>query len=388
MPENKKHHFVPRFYLRRFSQDGKSINIYNIPAAKVIHGGNLKAQCYRDYFYGKDQAVENVLAEVEGKTADLFRAIDERGYLPPLGSLGHMHLVMFLLLQSARTVYSVDALAEMSDKLMKHLIAQRAEAEGIDLNDFTIGVEEPAKFALGMAVQAYPLMLDLRPKLLINKTNQGFLTSDNPVVLYNQLFSFRRFGSNCGYASKGLQVFFPLDEERLIILYDDGCYSVGAAGSEVVEVRLPKDVYELNALQFCSASNNLYFGQGAINFEALHRKVRPYLRSSKTSMRVFAGRGDANRRSELVASSKEDIRTDLDLSFVRVRASARRWREAFRKMKRQPASVVRNPQLCQDHEEFMEKVREGEVEHSDFPQFMQQKYGGRRQHDNAEGSAN
>jgi hypothetical protein len=45
MPDNKKHHYVPRFYLRIFSKDKNSINIYNKEQEKVFLG-NINNQCY------------------------------------------------------------------------------------------------------------------------------------------------------------------------------------------------------------------------------------------------------------------------------------------------------------------------------------------------------
>lgn len=53
MAKNKKQHFVPRFYLRKFSADGRSVNIWNLTNEKRIQGANLKNQCYKDYFYGE-----------------------------------------------------------------------------------------------------------------------------------------------------------------------------------------------------------------------------------------------------------------------------------------------------------------------------------------------
>ena len=40
--ENKKEHYVPRFLLKRFSKDDRSINPYNIKSQRTITGANLK----------------------------------------------------------------------------------------------------------------------------------------------------------------------------------------------------------------------------------------------------------------------------------------------------------------------------------------------------------
>jgi hypothetical protein len=96
--ENKKHHFVPRFYLKRFSSDGKSINLYNLKSSGAILRANLKNQCYRDYFYGRKLDVERALAGVEDEAANLFRQIDHYGCLPPPHSPEHVELLLHILI--------------------------------------------------------------------------------------------------------------------------------------------------------------------------------------------------------------------------------------------------------------------------------------------------
>ena len=82
MPTNKKHHYVPRFHLKNFSSDGKLINLYNIASDKVIIGGNLKNQCYKDYFYGKEKRTEKALGVLEGAAAVVLKKIIGSGSLP------------------------------------------------------------------------------------------------------------------------------------------------------------------------------------------------------------------------------------------------------------------------------------------------------------------
>jgi len=73
--ENKKHHYVPLFYLKRFSPDGKSINLYNLRSTRTIYKAKLKNQCYSDYFYGKEPDIEHALAGLDGRfnPSDFFK---------------------------------------------------------------------------------------------------------------------------------------------------------------------------------------------------------------------------------------------------------------------------------------------------------------------------
>lgn len=374
MPNNKKHHYVPRFYLKRFSPNGRSICLWNLKNEIRVASVNLKHQCYKDYFYGKELKVEKTLGLVEGYAAHILRLIDNYQSPPPLGSEEHFTLVLYMLMQYGRTAYSADALDEMNDKMMKHIFGPKAEAEGIDISKFTIGIKDSAQYSLGMITQFYPLMLDLDCKLLLNKTDVEYVTSDNPVVLYNQLFSFRKHGSNTGLASKGLQVFLPISSNQLLLFYDYESYSVGSRSKAIVKVTSPRDVYELNTLQMTSAYENIYFESADFEVAALSRKASPFRRNQKTRMRVFPEEENENTRKELIATSREDVRTNLKLSFVRLTKGSKIWRDKFRKLRMQPAVVVRNEELVDDHKEFMKKVDDGVFNPGDFLKFLSEKH--------------
>lgn len=73
-------------------------------------------------------------------------------------------------------------------------------------------------------------------------------------------------------------------------------------------------------------------------------------------------------------ASLEDIRTNLNLSFLTVRKSAKKWIEKFRRQRLQPAVVVRNEQMCEDHREFIEAVEEKLYNSCDFFKFVSDKY--------------
>jgi len=374
MPDNKKHHYVPRFYLKRFSSDGRSICLWNIKNQIKIGSANLKHQCYKDYFYGKELKVEKALGLVESHAAHIFHLIDEYLAPPPYDSEEFLTLVLYMLMQYGRTAYSADALDEMNDKMMKHLFGPIAEAEGIDLSKFTIGIKDSAQYSLGMVSQFYPLMLDLGCKLVLNETSTDFVASDNPVVLYNQLLSFRNHGSNTGLAAKGLQVFLPISSNKLLMFFDHESYSVGSMSKPFVRVTSLRDVYELNTLQMTSAYENVYFENPNFEIEPLARKATPFRRSQKSNMSIFPGEETESKRSELMATSRVDVRTNLKLSFVGLSRSAKLWRKRFRKLRFQPAVVVRNEELVDDHDNFMKKVDDGEFNPGDFFKYLSQKH--------------
>lgn len=375
MPENKKHHYVPLFYLKRFSLDGKAIDLFNWKSGAYVKKARLKTQCYRDYFYGTDLKVEHALGITEGAFARFLAVIDDC-LLPPIyQSEGHALLLLHVLMQYGRTLYAAEALNEMVDDLAKHLLGPKARADGIDLSRLKIEMFKPASFVLSNVVQSLPLCQDLEYKLIINNTKEKFVVSDNPVALYNQLFSFRSTGGNTGLASKGLQIYFPLDSKKAMFFYDRDVYQVGRKSSCVVTLNNPQDVYELNTLQMCSALDNVYFMEAPENFEALHRKALPFRRDRKSNFRAYPQYENSLERRELVVNTAVDLRTNFNVSFIRLKRSAVQWRKQFQRMSAQPAVVVRDQRLCSDHREFIGKVRAGALEASEFDVFLADKYG-------------
>ena len=106
MADNKSQHFVPRFYLKRFTKHAKLINLYNWRAGRGIFDASLKQQCCRDYYYGADLKMEREFADIEGQIGLYFKLIDRFGVLPLPQSSDHDALLFWMVLQGCRTPYA------------------------------------------------------------------------------------------------------------------------------------------------------------------------------------------------------------------------------------------------------------------------------------------
>lgn len=372
MPQNKKQHFVPKFYLRRFSKNGKSINIWNIRRQKKILDANLNNQCCRSYFYGRNLVIEETLSQVEGHAAQVFRSLEETAALPSSGSPEHQVVVLYILMQHARTSRMADELNEMTDNIAKHLVKDSTRLEGIEFSDIQIGLEEPALVALSIATACYPLLFDLAHCVLVNTSGREFVTSDNPVIFYNQLMSFRNIGSNTGLATKGLQVFLPIGPHQMILLYDADVYSVKSEKGQTVYVNRRAEVEQLNTLQLCAASENIYFQDGSTDPSVLHERGKGFRSEAISDFEVAHVEHLENGESkEILRSSRVDIKTNLSLNFLSIKYSAKRWRQKFRRMKFQPISVLRNERLMEAFELFQVEVKKGKYTPGQFFGFLQ-----------------
>jgi Protein of unknown function (DUF4238) len=258
MPQNKKHHYVPKFYLRNFSADGVSIGIYNISSKRTIASGNLSNQCYRNYFYGKQPTIEHALAGIEGAAAQVISGLLSGQKPPPPLSSEHIVLSHFIVLQAARTAHAAEVEAEAMDKTFKTVYRNELG----HLHSYRVGFDDPVLMSLRAASRVVPAVYDLKIKLLRNETQLPFATSDSPVVRHNQYYEGNDYFGQTGWAQAGLLVFLPLSPHHLCLFYDGETYKVGNKIDAIVTLNSTQDVQSLNALQWLNALHNIYFVPG------------------------------------------------------------------------------------------------------------------------------
>lgn len=368
MPDNKKHHYVPRFYLKNFSENKRSICVFNIKNEKFIENGSLKSQCYIDYFYGEENTFEKALSKIEGEMANIFRSIIEQELVPPPLHDDYLSIIYFILIQQSRTKYAVDSNNEAFDKFFKHLYSNQEE----NLQNVNVEINEGGRYSIKTNIINYPILLDLSCKLLKNKTEIEFITSDNPLILYNKFLNYRTYCSNIGLSTKGLQIFFPISPKYMLVFFDTNVYKVGSNKDVCIDLTVNKDIYELNKLQLCSAFENIYFSNKLFNYKALLKNAKPYLREEKTSLQSFKDTNDINK--ELVSLAREEIRCPLDLSFLSIKREEKEWLENQKKIEHQPIFICRNNELYKKYEEFQKLIEQNKYEVFDFLKFLEDRY--------------
>ncbi|MCD6579185.1 DUF4238 domain-containing protein, partial [bacterium] len=210
MPENKRQHYVPQLYLRYFSDNRKTIPVYSIKDRKIVtENAPIDRQCYQNYMYSDDLEVEKAITRIENVAKSIIDSIIKNHKLPKIPTDDYFALTVFILYQSARTLFSAELLNETTDKLIKMILEDHiklSRPDGItveDLEKVKVSYKQPALFILGMISQMIPLIFDLKYKLIINQTNLNFITSDNPVIFYNKYY-LNDFFNYTGIASKGL----------------------------------------------------------------------------------------------------------------------------------------------------------------------------------------
>jgi hypothetical protein len=130
MPDNKRHHYVPQFYLRLFANQPKrkGISLYNLRSNKHVRNAPIDRQAYRNYFYSKVSLYEKSLADLEGVAAPLFQKIVAQDYVPTPREPDHNTLITFVLFLYRRTVAAADEQNELVNALAHRLLAMHPTA--------------------------------------------------------------------------------------------------------------------------------------------------------------------------------------------------------------------------------------------------------------------
>lgn len=328
MPEYKSQHTVPEFYLKRFSKNEKNINVWNISQEqKIIGRPEIKNECCKNYFYSKEPEFEKSLGSIEERASNALKEIDNKEDLPPRGSQEHEILAFFTILQHARTESKSRISREMAEKVQTQIDEKwerLREQPKVRLSKgppeiFPEEKHEQNQSTLNMYLRTWRSILDMDYRLLINESKTDFITSDAPVVLYNQFLPDRKYGTNTGLKMRGLEIFFPIDSKKSILFFDPTSYSIGEEAGKAMCVGNESDINEINKLQICSAAKKIYFKEDSLNIEKIHEEAIQYRRKLESKAPEAKG--------SYIPVVFDEIRANLHLSFVRINESAEGWRD-------------------------------------------------------------
>ena len=249
----KNHHFVPQFYLRNFSQSGKNIGMYIFDAQKHVLNASIRGVAYREYLYGRDEEIENGLADNEGEWAEIINRIILT-YDLKLNEEEYIMLLLFICMSDARTL----KMADIYNKHLNNIANAATKLKPLDKKfGGRINYSVPNLLAMQVAAETVNILSDLQFILLINESNTGFVTSDNPVVKYNQMFRSRNYYSDYGIGQMGIQLFVPLSPRICLCLFDDVMYI--PKQMDKVVITSSSQITELNKLFMLNAYKSIFF---------------------------------------------------------------------------------------------------------------------------------
>ncbi len=252
MATNKNQHFVPKAHFKPFTlnSDGAAINLFNVDSMRVVANAPVKNQCSRDYFYGKDQRLDDAIQAVEGRYAS---CITELSAGAKLSDVHELVLRRFAYLQHLRTEAVAKVAAQQS-------IAMSEFAELNDIPSLRDATLSAVQVAMSHFAETMEWVDDLKVRIIRNKTNVPFLTSDDPSILVNRFYSASRktIGLSFGCIHAGAVFFLPLTPTLSAVLFDGDIYSIVHC-SGFVDLTSVGDVWACNELQALHCACNIYF---------------------------------------------------------------------------------------------------------------------------------
>lgn len=365
MTKTKNQHYVPQFYLRNFSTNSKSINLYNLSVERIVLGDSIKNQCSEDYFYGKTIPIEKAFGEIETSSGLLIKKIINDNYIPSPKTQDHSILQIFIVTLHSRTKYKAEEINEMVDKMSKSALELHPNVDKNQLDLVEIKMDFPLHYPIMNAFTRYHLIQDLSIHLFTNESRNNFITSDQPVILYNKwVEDLKEYGA-IGLASKGLLIFLPLSSKKLLLLYDKNIYKIGNKKDSVTSLNNEQEIDNINLMQWLKCRDNIYFANPDEKEKIISdaKKNIRLRQQSKMTFKESVGPGG----SKIVGGYSPKLKMNLKIKSIKVKKHSRKYTAKDKIL------AVRNPKLLELTREFGDLVKSKRYNATDWNKFLEDK---------------
>ena len=302
MSEVKDNHYVPRLYLRNFTdnpahKNGK-FDFLNLESQEHIgvipHGSQMKER----YFYKKGTDIEKKLGDVfEGKHATIVKNILDNQFVPDSASLIEIVLLMHFRTRAQRDEdlffrkhmidQNIDVLVSSFKSSLKRDVPFLANAMGdAVIEDMVRGGSykkylkktDSAEKQIKNFERIKEEMAGLKSVILNNTSSTNLISSDRPVLLLNPFLNRKKvnFGKD-GMFQMGILLVLPISPTKIIICFDSNIYE---NPFEISKRELSdQDVEKINKLQILCGVEGIYSKQLPKDITEI---VSAYLKEKKT----------------------------------------------------------------------------------------------------------
>ena len=219
--EKEYQHYVPKFYLRYFSSDHNSVGTYIFKDKKYIPVAPLHSIAGSKYLYGEDGELENWFSVLESKWNIILKKIIDKEILD-IDYEEYTYILMFIFLSDARSKTNADVMNKFINELTITTFNidpknKKKYSYKENVAHFTV----PNIHSIEAMPDITPMMFDLNLVLVVNKTNNEFITSDCIVNKYNQFLLEKSYQRGYGYGTCGLELIVPISPKCCLVLYDN-----------------------------------------------------------------------------------------------------------------------------------------------------------------------
>ena len=310
-------HWVPRCYLAAWSDSDNKIWMFDRLQQKTARPNVEGVACGR-YFYDTDalkdtskpelfQAVEKLLADIEGKCAGHFRRLSETAELtvrvaqgeklqikPPLTKMGRHNLAGFIALQYFRTSDMRAFHEETFTKVSQRIMEETLPIQFPDLAPSNYQIKIAEDYIKGLHIEALLSFTDYIPYFrdkywvfAVNIHAEPFVTSDNPVVKLPTKIDPSI--PHDGLDSFGMRLVYPVSPKLSITMYDKKAFPPFAKWDGQVRFVTQETVAQYNLLQLENCSRQIYSSVDSFDFAKGACAADPDLCKPKTDRFIPMG---------------------------------------------------------------------------------------------------
>ncbi len=236
MPEPRKHHYLPQFYLRGFSTNGKSIYQIEKPTMRGYISSIRDAAAIRDYHelddpnFADPNAVEKRLAQIETQLATALARVLQRGLATPDDHASVVQLVGLLRVRIPAFKAHIDASLQQMVRSVGLIMERKGQLppvrKGLEdvlrVENLSISIANwkclEFMFKLAADRRILELLGAIRPSVLRAPDHTVFLTCDQPVAVYHPAASPTDAYGDGGLADPTTEVSVPLSSHALLLL--------------------------------------------------------------------------------------------------------------------------------------------------------------------------
>lgn len=375
-------HFVPKFYLKNFSNDNSSIRTFLIKQEEIINNSSIKWQASKSNMYWEDLKLEIFFKKLEWYTSNIIKKIINEDYMFSKDSEEHYMFLLFIISSIQRnpiTKSNNDSLSEKHNSYMNEISKKKWWNE--IKNNKETNSHYYKKMILRFLTKSAISIVDLDFKLLTNNTNIDFITSDNPISKYNKLLLKVRFPfwGKIWYILKWLQYFIPINSKLTIAVFDKNTYKIWNKNELLHKINDEKIITELNLLQYWNADNCIFFEniENWKNIINLHKLWRQHRLKDRTSYKKIMWWNITVSFDNIVESKK------LELSFCKLNKDKKFKNFLKRKKMTNIAPYLRTNNLndeleflfnSKSEEEFDKKIKFLYIKKSRITTFLDKTY--------------
>ena len=242
--------------------------------------------------------------------------------LPRQGSDEHSLLLTFVALQSLRTERAAAQAAAALHPVLQEYLHLVGDKAGLDTSGVELHLRRPQLLTL-QALEPFIIgTSDLVPLLLQAPRHLEFITSDNPVIMYNTFCEGVDYRGVTGVACAGLQIFLPLAPTLALALVDPVAYGPRRDLCSSALRATPHDVRQINLLQVIGADKVLFY-RGSDMPRALPRLLAGAVRHRAAPLARFDEFDEVGGGNSVVFQSYSPMpNINLQLSFLDIRNDA------------------------------------------------------------------